>query len=250
MLDFNDTKTVSDKITSLIDKALTDSQKEQTPRHYLGGSRLGVNCSRALQYEYLNTPMDEPFSGKLLRIFALGHIFEELAIDWIRNAGFDLITEKADGHQFGFSVAQGRIKGHIDGVIINAPAGLGLSFPMLWECKSLNHKSWTHLSKYGLAKSKPVYAAQVATYQAYMEGSIRGICNNPALFTAINKDTAEFYFELVPFDRALAQKLSDRAVNILRASEAGETLPPISLDPDYFECRFCNYTKRCHGDVG
>ena len=91
------------------------------------------------------------------------------------------------------------------GAIINgAPEALGLTFPMLWECKSLNAKSWKDTVKRGVAKSKPVYAAQMATYQAYMEASVPGISKNPALFTAINKDTAELHFELVPFDVGLA----------------------------------------------
>jgi len=68
-----------------------------------------------------------------------------------------------------------------------------------------------------------------------MEGSVPGICQNPALFTAINKDTAELYFELVPFDAALAQK----------ASDAGEQLPRHTADPEHFECRFCAYRTRC-----
>jgi hypothetical protein len=33
---------------------------------------------------------------------------------------------------------------------------------------------------------------------------------NPALFTAINKDSQEIWFELVPFDGGLAQRMSDR----------------------------------------
>ena len=91
----------------------------------------------------------------------------------------------------------GKIKGHIDGVITSAPNELNLKFPMLWECKSLNNKSWNDTVKKGLVISKPIYAAQVAIYQAYMESQIEGICKNPALFTAINKDTAEIHFELI-----------------------------------------------------
>ena len=96
-----------------------------------------------------------------------------------------------------------------------------------------------------LTKSKPLYAAQIALYQAYMEASVPNISKNPALFMAINKDTAELYFELVPFNAELAQKTSDRAVNILKASEAGETLPRITNDPEYYECCFCAYRDHC-----
>ena len=184
------------------------------------------------------------FTGKILRIFQAGHVFEELAIKWLRDAGFELITNK-NGEQFSFSVAQGKIKGHIDGVIINAPSYLNLTFPMLWECKSMNNKSFKETVKKGLTLSKPVYASQIAVYQAYMENSIKDISKNPALFTAINKDTAELYYELIPFDKALAQKMSDKAVTILKATQAHELLPRISNDPSYFECKFCSWQNRC-----
>ena len=45
-----------------------------------------------------------------------------------------------------------------------------------------------------------------------MEASVPGISAAPAVFTAINKDTAEMHPELVPFDADLAQRMSDRAV--------------------------------------
>jgi hypothetical protein len=97
----------------------------------------------------------------------------------------------------------------------------------------------------GVKKAKPVYAVQMALYQAYMEELIPGLSKNPALLTAVNKDTAELYHELVDFDAALAQTASDRAVHILRATQAGETLPRISLDPNHFDCRFCDWQDTC-----
>ncbi len=240
---------LSQKITLLLDKALGQEHDQQTKRDYLGASRLGVNCNRALQFEYTNTPKDEDqnFNGKTLRIFALGHVFEELLIKWLRQAGFDLVTHKANGSQFGFTAADGKIQGHIDGVIIGAPEELRLKFPMLLECKSLNDQSWREIVKKGLNIAKPIYAAQVALYQAYMAKEITGINQNPALFAAINKNTSEIHFELIEFDLALAQKLSDKAVNILRATEAGELLPRIATDSSYFECKLCSWQKRCWG---
>lgn len=245
MLDFNHRPTFAEKLNELIDAALVAEQKSKPERDYMGASRLGVSCQRALQYEFTHTPKDEDFKGQTLRIFAAGHAFEDMAIHWLRAAGLELFTRKQNGEAFGFSVAGGRIRGHVDGIINGAPAELGLTFPMLWECKSMNAKSWKETFKHGVAKSKPVYAAQIAIYQAYMEGTVAGICRNPALFTAVNKDTAEIYHELVPFDAATAQAASDRAVMILRATENGEVMPRITLDPEYYECRFCSYRQRC-----
>jgi hypothetical protein len=239
----------TDKINELIDEALQKKSAESPKRDYLGASRLGVSCSRALQYEYTHTPRDKEWSGRTLRIFEMGHAIEEMALGWLRETGFDIQTHRENGKPFGFSVANGRIQGHVDGIIYAAPHEAGMTYPALWECKSMNAKAWKQTVEKGVRLAKPVYAVQVALYQAYMEEAVAGISENPALFTAVNKDTSEIFHELVPFDAALAQEASDRGVNILRATRAGETgqefLPRISLDPDHFECRFCDWKERC-----
>ena len=247
MIDLNHQPKFHEKVTALVDTALQAENAIREKRRYLGGSRLGVACERALQFEYVDAPVDPgaEFPGRTLRIFEVGHVLEDLAIRWLRLSGFDLYTRRKDGEQFGFSVADGRIQGHLDGVIANAPSELGLSFPMLWECKTMNAKNWRETVAKGVTVSKPVYAAQIALYQAYMEGAVPGISACPALFTAINKDTAELHHELVPFDGELAQRISDRAVRILQATDAGDLLPRMTSDPDYFECRFCPWKMRC-----
>lgn len=64
----------------------------------------------------------------------------------------------------------------------------------MWECKSINNKSCNDTNTKGVAQSKPIYASQIALYQAYM-----GLQDNPTLFMEIDKDTSDLYFEL---DRA------------------------------------------------
>ena len=127
--------------------------------------------------------------------------------------------------------------GHIDGVIVGGPEGLPI--PRSGNA-SAGNKSWSDLDKKGLTLSKPVYAAQVAIYQAYLE-----LHEHPAIFTALNADTMEIYTELVPFDAALAQRMSDRAVKVITATEAGELLPRAFHDPTHFECRMCAWQDRC-----
>ena len=251
-LDFNPRPSMADRINTLVDAALIAEREATPPRTYLGASRLGHACERALQFEFAGAPKDEgaDFGGQTLRIFEIGHQLEDLAIRWLRAAGIDLYTRKGnrpDGEQFGFSVAGGRIRGHVDGIIADAPAALGLRTPALWECKTMNAKNWRACVKDGVTVSKPVYAAQIAIYQAYMEATVPGISAAPALFTAINKDTAELHHELVPFDAALAQRMSDRAVRILQATDAGDLLPRIAASRDFFECRFCAHAGRCWG---
>lgn len=227
------------RINDLIDAALTSERRGIPPREYLGASRIGEPCSRRLVYEFTNLQQDEgrDFGGHVLRIFAAGHVFEDLAIQWLRAAGFDLRTVKRDGSQFGFSTAGGKFRGHIDGVIVTGPEA-GIEFPALWECKALNAKSWNDLVKRGLALSKPLYCAQVQIYMAYME-------LDRCLFTAVNKDTQELYHEVVAFEAPHAQALSDKAVEILRAADAHELPPRIAAAPDFYLCRFCPCSNRC-----
>lgn len=239
MIDLNH-RSITDKLNALVDQALEKRRSEQPERNYLGGSMLGRECERALQFAYFHTPKDagKDFKGRISRIFDIGHALEETAIAWIRATGFDLRTQKRDGGQFGFSQASGRIKGHIDGVIVGGPDLL--SYPALWENKTMNAKEWKKTASDGVAKAHPEYAAQIAIYQAYMD-----LTDAPALFTSINKDTAEIFFELVPFNRELAQKVSDKAVRILLACDAGDLLPRIAQKPDFFICKWCEWSDRC-----
>ena len=111
---------------------------------------------------------------------------------------------------------------------------------MLWEHKTLKASSWSDTAKKGVQISKPVYFGQVQIYMAYT-----GL--GSALFTALNKDSCELYHEHVPFDAPTAQALSDKAVDVLRAADAGELLPRIAASPDFYLCRFCPYAARCWG---
>ena len=250
MLDYNHKPKFADRVNAVVDERLASENAARQPRAYLGGSRLGHACERALQFEFAGAPKDEgsEFSGRTLRIFGIGHALEDLAVCWLRGAGFDLYTRKGnrpDGDQFGFSVAGGRIRGHVDGIIAAAPEALDLSVPALWECKTMNARNWRETVNKGVVVAKPVYAAQIALYQAYMDAGVPGVATNPAVFTAINKDTAELHHELVPFDAALAQRMSDRGVRILQATDAGELLPRIARERDFHECRLCAWANRC-----
>lgn len=244
MMDFNSSSSISGQISTLIDLGLQKTRSKERSRQYLGASRLGVSCERALQYEYAQAPVDpgRELQGRILRIFERGHVNEDSMVEWLRAAGFDLRTHKTltDGpsEQIGFSTADGCLQGHIDGVFVGGPRGF--KYPALWEHKCLNSKSWRDLEKNKLAVSKPIYAAQVAIYQAYLE-----LHENPAIFTAVNADTIEIYAELVPFDAALAQAMSDRGVRVIAATHAGELLPRAYFDPTHFDCKFCAWQDRC-----
>jgi hypothetical protein len=243
----------SQAFEALIDKAMEARQQAETPRTYLGASRLGEECERKLAYEYHKTPKgaDKEFKGKTLRIFDMGHDGETRMAEYLRLAGFTLLTERPDGKQFGFAVgwdeAAGRFKisGHCDGIITgwSNPDGSDapLACPSLWENKALGSKSWKDTVAKGVKKSKPVYYAQMQLYMAYLD-----VGENPGLFTATNRDTGEIYAEMIPFDQAAAQAASDRGARVVSTADPSEA-PRIAREVTDFRCKFCDYADRCWG---
>lgn len=228
---------IGDLINERIDAALVRVRQAQPPRAYLGASVLGDPCARKIAYDYRHE-RGEPFTGQALRIFDAGHLFENLAVEWLRRAGFDLRSiDPRTGRQYEFQTAGGKIQGHVDGIIVAGPS-LGFRYPVLWENKSLNHRSWTDLVKHGLAASKEIYHGQVQVSMGYLE-------LHACLFTALNKNTCELYHQLVPLVLSEAQRLSDRALDIVRAVEAGQLPPRIASSSDFYLCRWCRFHDTC-----
>ena len=233
------------RVAYLVDTAMLHVQEAadaerlaaRTPR--IGASRLGESCLRKLQYEFFKAPRDKPFTGKALRIFHRGHEGENWMARWLRQAGFDLYTHNADGQQICFRALDGKILGYADGVLRAGPEECG-PYPRLWENKVLGAKGWNKVERDGLKKAYPVYYGQAQLYMAYFE-----LTGAPALFTALNADSMEICALDVPFDAPAAQVLSDRAVNLVRACEAGQLLPRCAQDETWFECKFCDWHQRC-----
>jgi hypothetical protein len=229
--------TISEAINAAIDDRLVAIRVGQPHRDYLGASILGDPCMRKLVYEYRHESAT-PHDGLTLRRFDAGDVFEQLSIKWLRAGGFDLrCVNPNTGRQYEFETAHGRIKGHADGVIMGGPS-VGLAYPVLWEHKALNTRSWSNLVKLGLAESKEIYYGQVQLYLAYLK-------LDECLFTALNKNSCELYHEIVPLNLSEAQRLSDRAVQIIKSAESGKVPPRIATQPDNFSCRHCSFLPIC-----
>jgi hypothetical protein len=224
------------EINDLLDAKLIEKHRSQEKRDYLGASMLGDECIRKIQLQYMKHDVD--VSAQNLRTFAIGHCLEDLIAEWMILAGFDLKTRNENGEQFGFSVANGKIAGHCDGIIVSGPDFCRC--PCLWECKTLNSKSWSDTAKRGVLVSKPIYFSQVQLYMAYLD-----LEANPCVFTALNKDTSELYHELIAFDAECAQRYSDRAVQIIKATENNELLPCVSNDSSFYRCKMCGFRNQC-----
>ena len=56
---------------------------------------------------------------------------------------------------------------------------------------------------------------------------------------------------LSPFSETpLAQRMSDRAVKVIQATEAGELLPRVASEPSFYECKYCAWARRCWREQG
>lgn len=238
VLDFNRdnlaTSTVNSVINSLMDAAALVEQREAR-RTYLGVSGIGSECLRKVQYDW---QCDSIHAARTKRIFSRGHMFEEITVKAMGQAGFRM---ERGTPATGFTAANDTFKGHADGIIIAGPEVEGLNYPCLWEHKCLGSSGWKKIEKYGLRHAYPQYYDQVQLYMAYL-----GLDENPALFSAVNADNCEILHLTVLFDGEAAQAASDRAVSVIKATQAGELLPRITeKGPTDWRCKMCSHRDRC-----
>jgi hypothetical protein len=118
----------------------------QSERQYLGASRLGVACERALQFEYAKAPIDHG-RDTLAGCCASSSAAMSWRTAWSRGCGTRALTCAPARPTASSSVSRwhGRLQGHIDGVIVGGPEGF--AYPALWENKCLGNKSWRELEK-------------------------------------------------------------------------------------------------------
>lgn len=238
MLDFNrenlSATDINAQINALMDVAALNEQREER-RTYLGASGIGSECLRKVQYDW---QCDSTHPARTKRIFSRGHMFEEITVKALGQAGFRI---ERGTPATAFSAANDMFKGHADGIIKDGPFLPGLLYPCLWEHKALGASGWRKLEKDGLRKAYPQYFDQVQLYMAYL-----GLDENPALFSAVNADTCHILHLTIEFDAAAAQAASDRAVLVISATQAGELLDRIAKAPTDYRCKnMCSHKDRC-----
>jgi hypothetical protein len=236
MLNFNRASLSLEPINVAINDAIerAAATNAELPRPYLGGSIVGAECLRKVQFDWWCKPT---LSARMRDIFERGHYFEDVARQHLIEAGFKFAPPAA----LAFTALNATLRGHADGIITDGPQlpGLYLIYPALWEHKAVNAKNWRAVERDGLEKAFPQYAAQVALYQGYLDKT------NPALFTVTNADTCERLYFWVPFSAERAQEWSDRAAFIVEATRAGELLPRAYDDSDNWHCKVCSHRERC-----
>lgn len=213
-------------IGALIDRA--HESVKQKPRAHLGASGLGHHCERWIWLSFRWAVLSE-FPGRVLRLFRRGQLEEEQIVGDLRRIGI-----KIGGDQtrvdFGCHVS-GSVDGIIESGVPQAPNKRHVA-----EFKTHSKKSFDDVVKNGVEKSKPMHYAQMQLYMF-------GLNIDRALYVAVCKDDDTYYTERVKLDKELAEKLVKKGH---RLATEDRLPPPVSTDPSWYQCKFCDAHEFCH----
>jgi len=206
--------------------------KTNSFRAHLGCSVAGHHCDRWIWFSF-RWAVKPYFDGRTLRLFQRGQLEEMVVVADLRAIGCTVTHTGADQSRVTIGPHVG---GSIDGIV---EAGLPESPKKrhILEIKTHNAKSFTELEQRGVAAAKPMHYAQM---QLYMLGS--GI--DRALYFSVCKNDDRIYTERVKYDKEFAEKLAQKAAAIAISDRCPE---PISADPGWWQCGFCDGHDLCHG---
>lgn len=201
--------------------------KKQKPRFHFGVSSLGEKCDRKIWMNF-RWAKDSQFDGRMLRLFRRGHLEELTIAQDLIDAGFEVLNYGENQSKVDFGC---HLSSDVDGVVIIEGQ------KMVLECKTSSDKQFQKLKKEKLKKAKWMHYVQCNVY-------CYGLGLDKALYFVVNKNTDEIYTEIVEADYELAEKYIERGQRLAKQDELPE---PISTNPSWFECKFCDYHGFCHG---
>ena len=216
-------------IEELIDKH--HETKKEKPRAHMGASILGHPCDRWLWLSF-RWAVQPQFPGRILRLFRRGQMDEATIVSDLRAIGIDIrsTSEHQSRVDLGCHVS-GSLDGIIESGVPEAPKKRHVA-----EFKTHSLKSFADLEKKGVEKSKPQHFVQM---QLYMHGAKI----DRALYVAVCKDDDRIYTEIVNYEKDVAEKYLDRG---RRLTLEDRMPPPLSTDPSWYQCKFCDAHEFCH----
>jgi hypothetical protein len=215
-------------IQSLIDKH--HEAQSEVPRSHLGASTLGHVCDRWLWLSF-RWAVQPSFPGRILRLFRRGREEEVNIINDLRAIGMD-VRKVSSQHRVDFgSHVSGSLDAIIDSGVPEAPRSKHIA-----EFKTASKKAFDALVKDGVEKSKPDHFVQM---QVYMSGTKI----DRALYLTVCKDDDRIHTERIKYDKAVATKAIERGKRIALSDRMPE---PISSDPSWYQCKFCDAHDFCH----
>lgn len=201
-------------------------------------SLVADECERKLWYALHWASQPEFITGQKQRRFDTGNREEIRLLDDLERAGIKVERlDPATGKQFVAALADGWLRGRIDGLATNVPEAPKTMHVV--EAKSHNDRSFKELVKKKLQIGKPDHYGQC---QAYMHDRSLTRC----LYIAVNKNTDEIYTERVEYDAAYAIRTEAKVARIVRADYAPAKLFEDPNAKGAFPCSWCASRPQCH----
>lgn len=209
---------------------LNKTEIEVLPRDYMGLSGIGEKCHRKLQFDHYWLHKRKA-SKRMQRLWGFGHMMEQKFIDDLATEG--IYVKDTQSEVIGFA---GHWKGHCDGIALSE-SDPGVNF--LVEFKTHAEKYFNQLTKDGVMKAFSYHYDQMIAYMGYLELPF-------GLYMAYNKNTSEYYFEIIMFDSERFKELKRKEQEII----VSDTLLPRigNGSKAWFECKLCDAADHCYGD--
>ena len=165
---------------------------------------MGEACAKKTYGIYFSWVKKEKFSGRMLRLFQVGHTAEARFADYLEGIG--LIVQLCDpktGEQRRISDHNGHFGGSLDGVATNIDEEFLLEFKTNGTGAGYND-----VGKLGAAKAKPKHFAQMSIYGFKHELKY-------AIYMIENKNDSDITTEVVELDWQLGEQLIAKAGDII-----------------------------------
>lgn len=198
-------------------------------------SRVGFPCDRNLFYSV--NGYDETVSARSHRIFAVGTALEAVAVDWLREEGWDVLhnpgSQKAE-LELEIPVAGGRLSGHPDCIISRPSMGR-----ILIDVKTMNERAFTRWKREGTEKNKPQYVDQV---HVYANAAMAAKFSIERLgIVGINKNNSDMHIDIFDYSLERMAAIVERTERIFALSS-----PPEPGDRmEGWCCGYCGYAHVC-----
>lgn len=225
---------IARRIKTDIDKYCVDTYTDEH-RSHLGASIIGHACMRNI-WNAFRWIKREPFDARMLRLFNRGNLEEQRWIGWLRGAGFE-VWEVDPNTQKQFRIWGAKLHyGGSSDAIARLPYPELLGMGCLLEFKTHNKDQFAKLVRESVMLSHPKHFSQMCAY-----GKEFGL--RYGLYCASSKNDDDHHIEFLELDYSQADDMRKKAEDIIFA-----TVPPpkISLQPTYYECKYCPFRGPCH----
>lgn len=216
-----------------IKKVITDdfnaaSELKGRRSKVISASAIGGECRRKLWYMFHDNPMQEKHDFQGAANMSSGIRAEALMLDFMKKCpGVKIIEEQATVEIENWSI-------HCDAIIEIEDKRF------IWEHKETARKKFDTLIKNpSLIDWNPTYYAQVQTYMHFFK-----IENT--LFTVSTEGVRDITEIIIPYDLIYSRDIIYKANSIINAERA-ENVARVSEKPDFYLCRFCQFSEKCHG---